>query len=44
MISKISGMVINILSADDKYSLLNCDKLTQPIQMQLPRKQKTFSD
>ena len=44
MICKISGIFINILSADDKYSLLNCDKLTQAIQMQLPRKQKTFSD
>ena len=35
-------MFVNILSADDKYSLLNCDKLLQPIQMQLPKKQKTF--
>ena len=35
-------MFANILSADDKYSLLNCDKLTQPIQMQLPKKQKLF--
>ena len=33
----------NTLSADGKYSLLNRDNLTQPIQMQLSRKQKTFS-
>ena len=34
----------NTLSADDKYSLFNRDNLTQPIQMQLSQKQKTFSD
>ena len=37
-------MFVNVLCADDKYSLLNCDKLTQPIQIQLPKKQETFSD
>ena len=31
------------LSADGKYSLLNRDILSQPIQMQLSRKEKTFS-
>ena len=31
------------MSADGKYSLLNRDNLTEPIQMQLSRKQKTFS-
>ena len=30
-------------SADCKYSPLNRDTLTQPIQMQVSRKQKTFS-
>ena len=29
--------------ADDKYSLLNRDNLTQPIPMQLSQKQKAFS-
>ena len=29
---------------DGKYSLVNTDNLKQPIQMQLSRKQKTFSD
>ena len=31
------------MSGHGKYSLLNRDNLTQPIQMQLSRKQKTFS-
>ena len=44
VICKISRLFPNTLSADGKYSLLNTDTLTQPIQMQLSRKQKTFSD
>ena len=36
-------MFVNILTADAKHSLLNRDNLTQPIQMQLSQKQKTFS-
>ena len=32
------------MTPDDKYSLLNCDFLTQPMQMQLSKKQKNFSD
>ena len=44
VIRKISRLFPNTLSADDKYSLLNRDNLTQPIQMQLSRKQKTFSE
>ena len=34
----------NTLNADGKYSLFNRDNLTQPIQMQVSRKPKTFSD
>ena len=30
------------MTADDKYSLLNRDNLTQPIQTLLSQKQKTF--
>ena len=41
---KISRLFPNTLSADGKYSLLNRDNLTQPIQMQVSRKQKSFSD
>ena len=35
---------INTLTLDDKHYLLNRDNLTQPIQIQLSQKQKTFSD
>ena len=35
-------LFVNTLSADGKYSVLNRDNLTQPIQMQLSQKQKTF--
>ena len=31
------------MTADDKYSLLNRDNLTQPIRTQLSQKQKAFS-
>ena len=40
---EILRLFVNTLTADDKYSLLNRDNLTQPIQMQLSQKQKTFS-
>ena len=40
---KISRLFPNTLSANDKYSLLNRDNLTQPIKMQVSRKQKIFS-
>ena len=43
VICKISSLFSNTLSADGKYSPFNRDNLTQPIQMQLSRKQKTFS-
>ena len=36
-------MFVKILTADDKNSLLNTDNLSQPIQMQLSQKQKTYS-
>ena len=42
MICKISGLFVNTLTANGKYSLLNRDNLTEPIQMQLSKKQKTF--
>ena len=41
---KISRLFPKTLTADGKYSLLNRDNLTRHIQMQLSRKQKTFSD
>ena len=44
VIWKIWRLFLNTLSADGKYSLLNKDNLMQPIQMQVSRKQKTFSE
>ena len=44
MTYKISRLFFNTLSADGKYSLLNGDNLTQPIQMQVSRKEKPFSE
>ena len=43
VICKVLRIIVNILTADEKYSLLNKDNLRQPIQMQLSQKQKTFS-
>ena len=43
-ICKILRLFPNTLSADGKYYLLNRDNLTKAIQMQLSRKQKTFSE
>ena len=36
-------MFVNTLTADDKYSPLNRDNLTQPIRTQLSQKQQAFS-
>ena len=35
-------MFVNILTANDKFSLLNRDNLRQQIEMQLSQKQKIF--
>ena len=43
VVSKISKLFPNTLSADGKYSLLNWDNLTQPIPVQLSQKQDAFS-
>ena len=37
-------MFVNTLTADDKYSLLNRDKLTQPIRTILSQKHTAFSE
>ena len=44
MICKILGLFVNTLTADERYSLANANILTQQIQMQLPKKQKIFSE
>ena len=41
-ICKKLSLFVNTLTADDKYSLLNRENLTQPIQMELSQKQKPF--
>ena len=43
VISKILTVFVNTLTADDKYSLCNSEKIQQPTEMQLTKKQKTFS-
>ena len=43
-IRKISNLFTNTLSADVQYSFLDRDNLTQRIQMQLSKTQKTFSE
>ena len=43
VICKILGLFVNTLTVDDKYSLLKKDNLTQTIQMELSKKEKTFS-
>ena len=43
MIYRTLGVFIKTLTAIYKYFLLNRDNLTQPIQMQLFKKQKSFS-
>ena len=40
VIQKISGVLVNTWTANDKYSLLNRDKWTEPIQMQISKKEK----
>ena len=40
---QILGLLVNTLAADEKYSVLNRDNLTPPIEMQLSQEQKRFS-
>ena len=42
MLCKILRLFVNTLTADDKWSLLNRDNLTQPIQILLYQKPNTF--
>ena len=42
MIHKILRLFVNTLTVDDKHYMLNRDNLTQPIQIPLSQKQKTF--
>ena len=40
---EILGLIVNRLTADDKYSRRNIQNLTQELQTAISRKQKTFS-
>ena len=40
---KILRLFVNALTADDKYSLVNRDNLTQPIEILLSKKENNFS-
>ena len=44
VICKILRLFVNTLTDDEKYCLLYRDNLTQPIQILLSQKQKTFSE
>ena len=44
VICKILRLFVNTLTAYDKYSVLNREYLKRPIDMQLPQKQKSFSE
>ena len=44
VIHKILRVFFNRMRVDDKHYLLNRDKLSQPIQVQLSQKQKAFSE
>ena len=44
VLNKILRLFVITLTTDDKHYLVNRDTLRQPIQKQLPQKQKTFSE
>ena len=44
VICEILGLFVNTLTGDDNYCFRNKEHLRQPIQMQLPKKQKRFSE
>ena len=44
VLCKILRLFVNTFTDDDKYSLLYRNNLTQPIQILLSQKQKTFSE
>ena len=44
MLCKILSLFVNTLTPDGKYPVLNRDKLTQPLQIQLSEKEKSFSE
>ena len=43
VLGEILAMFVNTLTADGKYAVPGCENLELPIQMQLPKKSKSFS-
>ena len=43
VLGDILGVCVNVLTADTKYPVQDCDKLRLPIQMQLCQKPENFS-
>ena len=43
VVCEILGLFVNALSADDKFSLGNCDNLWPPFQIQLSKNTNFFS-
>ena len=43
VLCKILRLLVNTLTDDDKYFFLSSENLTQPIQILLSQKRKTFS-
>ena len=43
VLGDILGVFVNVLTADTKYPVQDCDKLRLPIQMQLCQKPENFS-
>ena len=43
LISEILGLFVNTLTAEDNYSVRDKGNLTQPIELQLSKNEKTFS-
>ena len=43
VLGEILAMFVNTLTADGKYAVQGCENLELPIQMQLPKKSKSFS-
>ena len=44
VICKVLRLFVNTLTADDKYSLVNRDSLTQPIEILISEKEKNISE
>ena len=44
VIHKVLRIFVNTLTVDEKHYLVNRDNLTEPIQVELSQRQKTFSE